>query len=194
MLCLPVFEQESGKKFVEINDESGATGTFRVRVATPADQPAVKALVAAVLEEFGIVDDPCSKQDEDLDDLAGWYPAPRGLFEVIENPAGALLGCGGIHPLDDHSCELRKLYFLPALRGCGVGSAMLDRLVRFARQAGYRRLELETASVLETAIGLYQRRGFVEITNRHGIARCDRAFELDLAEYRAPANIASIEG
>ncbi len=174
---------------MEIKDQSSVAQEFRVRTATVTDQPAIKELVAAVLAEFGIEDNPCSGQDADLDDLAGWYPAPRGIFEVIEDRAGLLLGCGGIHPLDDTSCELRKLYFLPPLRGHGVGSAMLDRLIRFARQAGYRRLELETASVLTTAIGLYERRGFREITNRHGIARCDRAFELDLDDYRSPQGV-----
>lgn len=162
---------------------------FRVRPATLADQPAVKLLVAEVLAEFGIADDPCSGQDADLDDLAGWYPPPRGIFEVIEAEDGRLFGCGGIHPLDATSCELRKLYFLPALRGHGIGSAMLDRFIRFARQAGYRRLELETASVLETAIGLYLRRGFREIDDHQGVARCDRAFELDLDDYKAPASL-----
>ncbi len=164
-----------------------------MRVAGTADQPHIKLLVNSVLEEFGIVNSPCSHQDADLDDLGGWYPAPRGIFEVIVDDNGTILGCGGIHPIDKLSCELRKLYFLPELRGRGIGSAMLDRLVRFARQAGYRRMELETASQLHTAIAIYQRRGFREINSRRDVPRCDRAFELDLDEYRPPANPGRLE-
>lgn len=166
---------------------------FRVRAATISDQPAVKHVVTTVLQEFGIDAGPCGQQDADLDDLAGWYPAPRGLFEVIEDDAGNILGCGGVHPLNDRSCELRKLYFLPELRGYGIGSAMLDRFVRFARQAGFQRMELETASVLHAAIALYHQRGFREISNKHDIARCDRAFEIDLSEYCAPERIRDLE-
>lgn len=166
---------------------------LRVRQAGVADQPEIKAVIEAVLEEFGITADPCGQQDADLDDLAGWYPPPRGLFEVIEDDHGRILGCGGVHPLDENSCELRKLYFLPELRGYGVGSAMLDRLVKFARQAGFTRMELETASVLHAAIALYQARGFREISNHRDVPRCDRAFEIDLGDYQAPKMIRSLE-
>ncbi|NNF51220.1 MAG: GNAT family N-acetyltransferase [Gammaproteobacteria bacterium] len=165
----------------------------RVRSASVADQPEIKRVVGQVLEEFGICGGLNPQQDADLDDLAGWYPPPRGVFEVIEDDAGRILGCGGVHPLDEASCELRKLYFLPELRGRGIGSAMLDRLVKFARQAGFKRMELETASVLDAAIAIYEARGFGEVTNKRDVARCDRAFEIDLNEYRAPARLGKLE-
>lgn len=167
--------------------------SLSIRRAAAADQEAVKRLVAAVLEEFGLDASPCKQQDADLDDLAGWYPAPRGLFEVIEDEQGMLHGCGGVHPIDQWSCELRKLYFLPSLRGLGMGSAMLDRFVRFARQAGYQRMELETASALHAAIELYKRRGFSEMSSKKNIARCDRAFEIDLDDYRPPSRLLDLE-
>ena len=166
---------------------------LRVRVAGAADQPEIQRIVAAVLREFGIDGGGCGQIDADLDDLAGWYPPPRGVFEVIEDENGRMLGCGGLHPLDEESCELRKLYFLPELRGRGVGSAMLDRFVQFARSAGFKRMELETASVLRAAIALYQARGFSELMNKRDVARCDRAFEIDLDEYRAPARLVNLE-
>ncbi len=168
-------------------------GVLWVRAATTEDQAAIKRVVFTVLEEFGIGADPCGQQDEDLDNLARWYPPPRGVFELIQDGAGRILGCGGIHPLDQDSCELRKLYFLPVLRGRGAGSALLDRLVHFAKRAGFRRMELETASVLDLAIAMYHRRGFKEIHNKRDVARCDRAFELELSSYCPPKQIAVLQ-
>lgn len=176
-----------------ITDRESLKLRVQVRAATVSDEPAVKSVVNAVLQEFSIDPGPPGQQDADLDDLAGWYPPPRGLFEVIEDDAGNIVGCGGVHPLDEWSCELRKLYFLPQLRGHGIGSAMLDRFVKFASQAGFQRMELETASVLHAAIALYQLRGFREISNKHDLSRCDRAFEIDLADYRAPERLTDLE-
>jgi ribosomal protein S18 acetylase RimI-like enzyme len=84
------------------------------------------------------------------------------------------------------------MYFLPELRGHGIGSAFLHRLVAFARDAGFEKMELETASVLHAAIALYRRRGFEEIGNKRDIERCDRAFVLALANYRPPAGVARL--
>lgn len=167
---------------------------LHVRVATAEDQPAVKALVFEVLEEFGIAACTSDPQDRDLDDLASWYAPPGGVFEVLIDESGRVLGCGGVHRLSAERCELRKMYFRPELRGQGVGSAFLHRLIRFARRAGYRSMELETASALHAAIALYQRRGFREIAQKRDLERCDRAFELVLADYRAPATLMADEG
>lgn len=181
------------KSSVGRNPEARANlPTIRVRQAVCEDQPAIKALVLGVLAEFGITVCASDPQDQDLDDLTGWYPPPRGVFEVLEDDAGRILGCGGVRPLSDACCELRKMYFLPELRGKGVGSAFLHRLVSFAKEAGFKRMELETASVLQAAIALYQRRGFRVIPKRHALERCDRAFELELSHYRAPRKIRSL--
>ncbi len=55
--------------------------------------------------------------------------------------------------------ELRLLYVAPHARGMGIGSNLLNELVRFARHVGYKKLRMRTESVLDYAIPLFQEAG-----------------------------------
>ena len=58
------------------------------------------------------------------------------------------------------TAQLRMLYVEPEARGHGIGRMLVDRVVSFSRQAGYRRVRLWTQSVLESARKIYAGAGF----------------------------------
>src|ERR1043165_1753023 len=95
-----------------------------IRTATNRDRERVVALVAGILSEYGLPHDPESK-DSDLKDLEENYIQSGGVFEVIEDKEGNLLGTYGLYPLDKETCELRKMYFVPQIRGLGLGRRVL---------------------------------------------------------------------
>lgn len=81
--------------------------------------------------------------------LAGEGDATRAVGTVALRHDGA-----GIY-------ELTKMAVEPAQRGSGIGRALLLEAVAVFRQLGGRELYLESSSVLQPALRLYERNGFV---------------------------------
>jgi putative acetyltransferase len=152
---------------------------FSLREAVAADAPAIRAVVFAVLDEYGLAPSP-SSTDADLDDIIASYAGRGGLFRVITSANGAVVGCGGLYPIDRTEAEIRKMYLLKDARGHGLGRTLLNDLIAAARERGFERVVAETASVLREAIGLYKSSGFVPYKRTHMASRCDQAYALSL--------------
>jgi putative acetyltransferase len=136
-----------------------------IRPTAAADNPAVARIIRAVMTEFGAVGCNFSISDPEVDAMHEAYPAPTAAFFVVEAD-GRVLGCGGMGPLAGGPvdvCELRKMYFLPELRGTGMGTKLLAVILEAAREAGYRRCYLETLGNMRAARRLYLKHGFEPI-------------------------------
>jgi putative acetyltransferase len=150
---------------------------YSLRDATSDDSAAIRQLVESVLREYCLAFDP-DDTDADLADVQASYEGRGGVFYVVQLPAGPIVGCGGLFPIDTDTVELRKMYLLPEARGHGLGKELLKRLLADARRLGYKRVILETNSVLIEAVALYRRFGFTPVGRPQLAERCDQAWEV----------------
>ncbi|CAD7514539.1 bifunctional helix-turn-helix transcriptional regulator/GNAT family N-acetyltransferase [Aeromonas hydrophila] len=137
---------------------------YRIRPILAADNGQIAAVIRAVSAEYGLTADKgYGVADPNLDRLHETYQGAQSRYWVIEGPDGTILGGGGIAPLageEGQVCELQKMYFMPSLRGLGLGRRLVLQALDEARALGYQRCYLETTAVLREATALYESLGF----------------------------------
>lgn len=151
-----------------------------IRSATNADCERVQNLVFGVLREYNLAPD-YQETDKDLTDIEAYYINRGGMFEILEDAKGNLLGTVGLFPVNAEIVELRKMYFDKSLRGRGYGNLILEKMINEARRRGFKQIYLETNSVLKEAIRLYEKFGFKPTDEKHA-ARCDQAYFLKIKD------------
>ena len=149
-----------------------------IRSASNEDCERVQALVFGVLSEYDLALD-LEGTDRDISDIEAHYTGRGGVFELLEDFQGNLLGTVGLYPMNAETVELRKMYFSKTLRGRGVGKQTLARMIETARALGFKKIYLETAKVLKEAVALYEKFGFLPTSEKH-TPRCDAAYYLEL--------------
>jgi putative acetyltransferase len=149
-----------------------------IRPATHDDQGAIQSLVFDILRSYGLSPDP-QTTDADLFDLKQHYFDRGGHFAVLTD-ADRIIGTVGLFNLGKGTVELRKMYLAAEYRGRGLGKRLLEHALSTARALGFRRVTLETASVLQEAISLYEKSGFKPFTPDHLSSRCNQAYCMEL--------------
>lgn len=76
----------------------------------------------------------------------------------------ALAACVGIKRLSSLEVELKSMRTSHAFRGKGVASKQLEHVLNFAREQGYKRINLETGTqdYFKPARNLYKKFGFTD--------------------------------
>ncbi len=147
--------------------------TFRIRPAQPADAGALVELAEAVgsepegwlISETGWRS--TAQERRYLRAVRRHPDAAVFVVETAEGIVGRLSVARDPHPASRHVADL-GLMVAGAFRGRGIGRALLEQAVRWARSAGVRKLELHVFPYNEPAIRLYEGFGFVREGLRRG--------------------------
>jgi putative acetyltransferase len=160
---------------------------LRIRPIRPEDDAAVAGIIRVVMPEFGADGPGFAIHDPEVDHMSKAYSGPGAAYFVIEDPQGRVLGGAGVAQLAGgrpDTCELRKMYFLPELRGKGMGERMIRHCLETAKRLGYTRCYLETLTGMDAAMALYQKVGFQKLCAPEGATGhggCDRWYAMELA-------------
>jgi putative acetyltransferase len=166
--------------------------TFRIRPIEARDDVAIAAIIRTVMPEYGASGCGFAINDPEVDWMHRAYAESRSAYFVVErigeDGVATVEGGGGVAPLaggDADTCELRKMYFLPGLRGLGAGTALMTRCLDAARAFGFRRCYLETLTGMDAAMRLYERSGFRRIDapmGATGHGGCNTFYLRDIAQ------------
>lgn len=138
-----------------------------IRPIATDDDAAIAGIIRANLEAYRLDIPGTAYFDPELDHLSAYYGAApeRRAYLVMTDGAGTVLGGAGLAEFSglDACAELQKIYLADAAKGKGLGTALARAVEARARELGYRRLYLETHTVLDAAIRLYERLGYRRI-------------------------------
>lgn len=181
---------------------------WTLRSIRSEDDAAVAAIIRSVMPEFGASGPGFALHDPEVAAMSEAYAQPGSAYFVVEYRGEVCGGAGygrlaGTRAGDREPfpgvpgpvCELRKMYFLPQLRGLGAGRALLAHCLAAAAADGYRSCYLETLDGMQAAARLYRAAGFVPLEHplgNTGHYGCDRFYlrRLDAAD-RARALLAA---
>lgn len=150
-------------------ERSRRRDAYAIRPMKAGDRDDVATLIRAVMPEFGAKGPGYAIEDAEVDDMFAAYRIPRAGYFVVTRAGKSgdvVVGGGGFAPLiggDDATCELRKMYFYPEVRGLGIGQDLLAQCLEGARRAKFERMYLETLARMERARALYEKNGFVKL-------------------------------
>jgi ribosomal protein S18 acetylase RimI-like enzyme len=143
---------------------------FEIRPVTPSEHSEAGRVTARAYEEFaphGVspnadylrrVADVATRIRHGL--VLGAFEDGRPIGTVTLEHEGRIPGGHPRPPLQPDQAHVRMLGVDPPSRGRGVGRALMDACVAAAREAGKRRITLETTEAMVTARRLYESMGF----------------------------------
>jgi len=143
---------------------------LEIRTIQKKDNRSLSKIIKSTLEEFNAAMEGTAYTDSETDAMFEAYADNKSVYYVALLNNEIVAGCG-INPLqngDKDICELQKMYMSPNARGQKIGKSLLSKCIDFAKQAGYQQCYLETFPNMRSAIALYKKNGFYNISHSLG--------------------------
>jgi len=154
-----------------VNPESRQGVPFSIRRATEADAEAIIAILEGIASEriYTAINRPWSadRQRQHLASLSA-----REVIHVAETEPGAIVGYQPLElwaPSLDSMAHVGQIgtFLRPEWRRRGIGEALFQRAVDFARKHGYLKFVIQVRSSNTSAQDFYRRLGFRECGRLH---------------------------
>ena len=130
----------------------------------------IKQVLISVMTEYGVPDHGTALQDDELDNMSNAYNDSNSIYYVVlaDNIICGGAGISKLKGTNKNICELQKMYFLPSIRGKGIGSNLIKKCLDFAKKNQYNLCYIETMYNMIDAQNLYKKNGFVYIDHPMG--------------------------
>ena len=127
-------------------------------------QREVEDFVVGIHKEFGF---PYNFiLDYDLENPDKFYSQVGGIFYLLLNRE-QVIGTVAVRKINDKFAEIKRMYLLPEYRGLGWGTQLLEKVLAFCREKGFKTCILDTNVTQEAAQKLYAKYGF-EVYKKDG--------------------------
>lgn len=158
------------KAYSQVMEENNLEG-LKIRQAYQADKNAIKEVTLAAYQEYAVnltLQQWQAYRSNILDTLAEAQPELQLVADLNGEIVGSLLivPAGPIMEVPENTAnfhgfwEVRLLAVTPAVRGQGIGNALMRACVEQARSAGESAITLHTSDFMQTAKNIYERMGF----------------------------------
>lgn len=145
--------------------------TTNIREIEPQDNKQLEAVIRAIFPEYKLPMVGTAYEDNETPRMFESYQNDNEVYFIIEEN-GIVQGGAGIKPLNnfegDKICELQKMYFSPVVRGKGYGRKLFQICLDAAKDMGYSKCYLESASQLKEAINMYESFGLKHLDGPMG--------------------------
>jgi L-amino acid N-acyltransferase YncA len=152
-----------------------ATGYFRpvIRDATPADWPAIWPIYEPIVRAADTFSyDPAIGEDAARE---MWMVRSPGRTTVAVDADGTIVGTANMYanrPGPGDHVASGNYMVAAGRRGRGIGLALVEDSLRWAREAGFRAMQFNAVAESNTpAVALYERLGFVTVGRVPGAFR-----------------------
>ena len=141
-----------------------------IREIQEKDNHKIKQVLISVMTEYGVPDHGTALQDDELDNMSNAYTENNSIYYVVlaDNIICGGAGISKLKGTNKNICELQKMYFLPTIRGKGIGSNLITKCLDFAKKSQYNLCYIETMYNMIDAQNLYKKNGFVYIDHPMG--------------------------
>ena len=136
-------------------------GPFIIRSPQSSEEwEVVKKLLIDYRNEFD--DQTCfTSFEQEMDNIEVYYSEPDKIKLIaLDEENGTIAGCVAMRAFTPEIAEIKRLYVVPAYRGCKLGRQLAEAIIEKAVEYGYHSMILDTMYEMQAAQQLYYNLGF----------------------------------